>query len=138
MKLATDFVEAAADFGDVLARRSPASRPYHEVQGLVSAGAEDEMAPTARRSLNGVAPIWRVRDQELARPVIVRIVSDAGDVVISSAVLRIWGSGQDAHEAVRDFIRTFSEVLRSYEETPDDELTATAKEYRKLLQGYFA
>jgi len=71
------------------------------------------------------------------RPPLTVAVDDSDEgVIVDNPQLRIWGTGSNKYEALEDFSRTFVEVLRSYEETPEQEMTSDALEYRRLLQSY--
>ena len=91
---------------------------------------------SGRLPSKAIYPIWRIRDRELARPIVVTIEAGDADVVMCSSALRVWGVGDDTYAALRDFEQTFDEVLQSYAETPPDRLTVDAKEYLNQLRSY--
>jgi hypothetical protein len=81
-------------------------------------------------------PVWRLADRELRLPIIVQLESDEHEVIVGSSALRIWGVGPDRYRALEDFKQTFEAILRSYSESPEDELTARAVQYRDALLTY--
>jgi hypothetical protein len=90
-----------------------------------------------QRIPRSVYPIWRINNHELQRPVVVSVESSEVEVIVDSADLRIWGSGQDVYEALRDFLGTFATIIDSYVHAPEEGMTRDALRYRDLLRSYY-
>lgn len=106
--------------------------------GLQSADGDGRHIAQKRgpATLAAVFPINRIGAQELVAPLVVRVEWDASEVVMCHGKLRIWGSGDSAYAALEDFGKTFLAVVRSYEETPESEMTDRALAYRQELRAY--
>ncbi len=90
-----------------------------------------------QRIPRSVYPIWRINNQDLRRPIVVTVESSEGQVIVESADLRIWGSGHDVYEALRDFLGSFADIVDSYEHAPEEGMTRDAQRYRALLRSYY-
>jgi hypothetical protein len=75
-------------------------------------------------------------NHDLVRPLVVTVESDEGLVIMNSPSVRVWGSGADVYEAYADFVATFFEVLNSYRDTAETELSPEAIQYRQQLDSY--
>ena len=106
---------------------------------LQSADSNESANSKPRRgpaTIAAVFPLNRFGDTELQRPLVVSVEYDDTDIVMCHGKLRIWGAGKDVYEAYEDFKRSFLEIVRSYSETPPEQMTPGAVAYLKDLRSY--
>jgi hypothetical protein len=85
---------------------------------------------------HSIFPLWQLGDRPLARPIVVTIEDGEGEVVINCASLHMWGAGKGRYEALEDFRVTFWEVVDSYSQTPEGQMSEDAKEYLRQLRSF--
>lgn len=119
----------------VVYRLSGVDVRFESAAGESERSARDARAPA---TLAVLYPLNRLGLRPLRRPMVVSVERDDADVVMSNSRLRIWGVGDSIYDALEDFSKTFTEVLRSYENTPHDQMTEGAVTYLQELRSYLA
>jgi len=116
-----------------------------EVEGLVAAEGEWQLAVFGPKPVMSPMhiPIWELEGHgervAFHEALILHLAEEVGEgVYLESPELRIWGMGKDQFAALRDFSATFVEVLRSYESTPNRELSSDAVDYVGKLKARIA